>query len=218
MHLGNFGRAISLVSIVLACAFYINGALHQYQFRTDDPKALETYRQAVATLRELPTSATLLGYGWYSAPALALYSNRKISNIDTIPMDQLASDGKAYLVLDKAAISDKESPFPDYLRRFDHHVLVNGPNAQIFQIDFGAPVDWARDWRDDPASLRSDLDFSGGVNYKPLVGVYSDAWATTRAELLLASDAAMTGVELSIYTPDLPRLSIRSNTPHRSLS
>jgi hypothetical protein len=204
-RLGSIGRALSIVSILLAFAFYINGAAHQYLNRIADPKALKSYQQAIATLRDLPRSAKLFGEGWYSAPALALYADRKISNIYRSPTEKLARDGKAYLVLDSAAM-DAWS-FRDYLLRFQHRTLVKGPFAQIIEVDFSAPVDWTHDWRDDPALLKSDLDFSGGVNYKPMVGVYKGvAWATTDAEMLLASRDPVKHIELSIYTPNLPYL------------
>ena len=142
-----FGRraaaALSALSVLAACAFFVHSALHGFWWTR--PSQTAEFAQAVEALEQLPSSAPIFGNGWYSAPTLALYSGRTVTDIATVPPAELEKQGAGYLAMDAPAMSAKA--FDDYLGRFKHRAVFNGRWFQVHEVDFGSRLDWAKPLR-----------------------------------------------------------------------
>jgi hypothetical protein len=189
------GAALSVVSIIAACAFFVYSGLQGYWWiKPDLTRDLE---QAVKTLESVPGSAPIFGTGWYSAPALALYSGRTVTDINTVPPSELEKQQAAYLAMDTPAIVAKA--FDDQLKRFQHRPVYTGRWFQIYEVDFRSRQDWAKPFRNPGEGLKSDIDLTKAA-YTPAIGLYPDQWASMDTELLLAP-AKAAELALTVYRP-----------------
>jgi hypothetical protein len=194
-----FGRraaaALSALSILAACAFFVHSALHGFWWTR--PSQTTEFKQAVQALKQLPSSAPIFGNGWYSAPTLALYSGRTVTDIATIPPAELEKQGTGYLAMDAPAMSAKA--FDDYLGRFKHRAVFNGRWFQVHEVDFGSRQDWAEPLRNPGDGLKHDIDLNK-ESYAAATGLFPDDWTTMDTEFLLAPTKAAE-VQVDVYRP-----------------
>ena len=206
-----FNGAIS-INLLWVFACYVGNAasllrktIRRRAFRAVDPRGLRLLRawrsagilvdQAEPHARfrasgESPRArsravAPIFGNGWYSAPTLAFYSGRTVTDIDTVPPAELEKQTAAYLAMDAPAIAAKA--FDDYLSRFEHRAG--------FQWATGfKSTRWisARGWtgRNPSAipvtSLKHDIDLAKESLRRRRSASAADHWASMDTELLLA--------------------------------
>lgn len=194
-----FGRraaaALSALSILAACAFFVHSALHGFWWTR--PGQTAEFTQAVEALEQLPSNAPIFGNGWYSAPTLALYSGRTVTDIATVPPAELEKRGTGYLAVDAPAMSAKA--FDDYLGRFKHRAVFNGRWFQVHEVDFGSRLDWAKSLRNPGEGLKHDIDLNK-ESYAATIGLFPDDWTTMDTEFLLAP-AKAAEVQVDVYRP-----------------
>jgi hypothetical protein len=189
------GAVLSVLSILVASAFFVHGGWQGlWWIKPDLTRDLE---QAVKTLKHVPSSAPIFGEGWYSAPELALYSGRTVTDINTVPPAELEKQTAAYLAMDTPAIAAKA--FDDQLKRFQHRPVYTSPWFQVYEVDFRSRLDWARPFRNPGEELKHDIDLTKAA-YMPAIGLYPDQWASMDTELLLAP-AKAAEVRLAVYRP-----------------
>jgi hypothetical protein len=194
------GAAFSTLSILTACAFFVHGGLQAFWWT--QPRVTRDLVQAAKTLKHIPGDAPIFGNGWYSAPALALYSDRTVTDIGTVPTGELEKQTLAYFAMDPPAIAAKA--FDDYLRRFRHRAVLMGRWFQVHEVDFSSRLDWTKPFRTPGASLKHDIEFAKET-YPPAIGLAEDQWASMDTELLLAP-AKAAEVRLTVYRPDVAYL------------
>jgi hypothetical protein len=194
------GVALSALSSLAACAFFVYGALQGVWWTK--PGLSRDLTEAVNALEQLPSDAPVFGTGWYSAPALALYSGRTVTDIHTVPTVELEKERAAYLAMDTPAIA--ANAFDDYLRRFEHRAVLTNQWYQVYEVNFSSRLDWAEPFRNPGDGLETDIDLTKGT-YAAAMGLAEDRWASMDTELLLAPVKAAE-VQLAVYRPALAYL------------
>ena len=189
------GAVFSALSSLAACAFFVYGGLQGFWWIK--PGVARDLAQAVNALEHVPSNAPIFGTGWYSAPALALYSGRTVTDIHTVPTAELEKQNAAYLAMDAPAIVAKA--FDDYLKRFQHRAVLMNRWFQVYEVDFSSRLDWTKPFRNPGEGLKNDIDFTKGT-YAAATGIAEDHWASMDTELLLAPVKAAE-VQLSVYRP-----------------
>ncbi len=157
-------------------------------------------------MKELPPDAKIFGFGWWKAPALALFSGRQImdyyrwkpATIDALP--------HKYFVLDATAKSYSGkigTEINDILAATTYHIVVDQPGGTIYALDKVLP------YAPFTASDRSSRE--NGAGFNPVSGpstaargLYAaegaSAWARPDSALLLRRDT-QTQFSLSIVVP-----------------
>ena len=157
-------------------------------------------------IKELPPDAKIFGFGWWKAPALALFSGRQImdfyrwkpATIDALP--------HKYFVLDATAKSYSGrigAEINDILAAATYHIVVDQPGGTIYALDKVLP------YAPFTASDRSSKE--NGASFNPVSGpstaargLYAaegaSAWARPDSALLLRRDT-QTQFSLSIVVP-----------------
>lgn len=161
-------RALRIAHLVLAMAVLGTYApltikALRYPISFNATAELVRTREAAALLSSLPNDATLLGYGWYSAPTVQMYTPRSFIDLTDYPIGRLV--GKpAYLVADRPTIVTNILSRP--LARYPHRALMEPNNfAQVYEMDFDHPTD--------PFTLVSKAKIESKVTFK------SDNYALT---------------------------------------
>ena len=123
-------------------------------------------KQAAKLISRLPDSAAVLGYGWYAAPQIQIYTKRPFMDLTDWPIGNLVNKS-AYVVADRATIMT--GMLNDLFLRYPHRALMQTNSfAQVYEVDFSNPKDPFLN-RDTTHTL-SKVDFST-VNYPLTVGM-----------------------------------------------
>ena len=206
-HASSTGRRAALALLVVA------GLLPQAALAWRFASELDTLRRpdmdrfyrVVEAVRTLPPGASLFTKGFLSAPELALYSGRRVEDIDLFTAGDLARLGTGYLLLDPPAV--KEGRFTQELRRYPERTVVADLDYEVHAVDFRRRVDPFSPVAHDAATTRAAVDFTHG-RYPFVYGMQPAGkegwrWATTDAELLLRYGGEP-AVRLVLYRPDKP--------------
>lgn len=97
-------------------------------------------REAARLVSGLPAEATILAYGWYSAPSVQIYTHRPFMDLTDWPIGRLVGNGKpAYVVADRPTLIT--GMLDRLLARYPHRALMpSNPYAQVYAMDFSNPV------------------------------------------------------------------------------
>lgn len=113
-------------------------------------------KEAAQLLSNLPADANLLGYGWYSAPTVQMYTSRSFMDLTDYPIGLLVGT-PAYLVADRPTLVT--GILKRVLARYPHRALMEpNPFAQVYAMDFAHPVDPFTNV--DQAKVESNVDFA----------------------------------------------------------
>jgi hypothetical protein len=95
-------------------------------------------KEAAQLVSGLPADASILGYGWYAAPTVQIYTHRSFMDLTDFPIGKLI--GKpAYLVADRPTLIT--GILGRVLARYPHRALMQpNPFAQVYAMDFANPV------------------------------------------------------------------------------
>lgn len=95
-------------------------------------------KEAARLLAGLPPEATLLGYGWYSAPTVQMYTAKPFMDLTDYPIEKLI--GKpAYIVADRSTLFT--GILKRVLARYPHQPLMQTNQfAQVYLMDFADPA------------------------------------------------------------------------------
>lgn len=100
---------------------------------------LSTTRQAAQIISSLPRDRKILGFGWYSAPTIQIYSDRRFIDLTDWPIGKLV-DQPAYLIADRPSLVT--GILHRVLARYPHKELMQPSRfAQIYEVDFSHPHD-----------------------------------------------------------------------------
>ncbi|MBE7212523.1 MAG: hypothetical protein INR65_16000 [Gluconacetobacter diazotrophicus] len=137
----------------------------------------------VAAVRTLPAEAVLFGAGWWQAPVVALFSERKLQNLDRWDPARVAALFDAFLVTDR--YSDAIAGTPTVLTGdvAELRPVVQTPEAALWRI---AAFDPSRPMRVGPTGPAFDAATTAqapGAGWYPSAGGW--AWARPDSELLL---------------------------------
>lgn len=101
--------------------------------------AVDRVLEASRLVSKLDADAMVFGYGWYSAPNVALFSGRGFVDLTDWPIG-LLQDKEAYLVADRATFV--VGMLDRVLERYPHReMLPINQVAQVYAIDFANPAD-----------------------------------------------------------------------------
>lgn len=123
-------------------------------------------KQAAKLISRLPDSAEVLGYGWYAAPQIQIYTKRPFMDLTDWPIGDLVNKS-AYVVADRATIVT--GILNGLFLRYPHRALMPANSfAQVYQVDFSNPENPFLN--QDTAHSLSKVDFST-VNYPLTIGM-----------------------------------------------
>ena len=201
------GRRAALAALLLVGLVPQAALAWKYGHNLEDLRRTDMARfyRLVETVRTLPGDATLFTKGFLSAPVLALYSGRRVEDIDLYTAADLAQVGTGYLLLDPPAVNDGR--FRPELHRFPSRTVLADLGYEVHEVDFRQGTDPFSPAAHAAAGTRSEIDFTRG-RYSFTYGLQPAGregwrWATTDAELLLRY-AGEPAVRLSVYRPDKP--------------
>lgn len=158
---------------------------------------VEAYRTMIDSVRALPEDALLLTEGWYSAPGLALYSGRKFTDANRIPLARLREHDRVFAIRDAPAIA--QGALREVMALYPAQRIATGAGVEIWELDSFHPQPWLSA-PDPAAALRARVEPRAQA-YPWMAGVSPDHWARTRAELYLSAPFPPLAVELAVYTP-----------------
>jgi hypothetical protein len=135
----------------------------------------------------LPPDAKLYGIGWYSMPAIALYSGRRLDDLNDHPTIELEARSPVYLLLDSGARKVGIDAY--WLDRYEHTEVAAVEDFSIVALHTDRRRDPFAGIAVEPARLRDYVDFHG-PDYPYLFGFYGREgdgwrWARTDVEVLL---------------------------------
>lgn len=167
----NRGTAVRTTHAVFAvCLLAIYGPLvaraaRQQMSFTPSEDVVRTL-EAARLVSALPPDRIALGFGWYAAPTVQLYSDRALMDWTDWPVGSLV--GKpAYLVADRATLAT--DMLGRVLARYPHRALMQtNPFAQVYVVDFSNPVNFST--IADESKTLPKVEFAK-VDYSPTTGM-----------------------------------------------
>jgi hypothetical protein len=142
---------------------------------------------ALAMIKDLPSDATLYGIGWFSNPAIALYSGRRTDDLaDAIP-SQLDSGKPAFLLVDPVAHAAGVDRY--WLQRYANEVLSKSEDLRVHRLVAGVRRDPFESVSVDSAAVKAYADFKQ-ADYPYTFGFQDREgdgwrWASASVDLLL---------------------------------
>lgn len=120
---------VAFVIVALQAAIVRSG-LAADRWPTSAPSRI--LAENLAAVAALPSDALLYGIGWYSNPAIALYSGRTSEDLaDAIP-SQLRSGRPAFLLVDSKAHAMGVDRY--WLQRYAHEVVAARDNLSVYRL------------------------------------------------------------------------------------
>lgn len=167
--------------------------------QTNDP---ERHYRIFEAVRSLPADAPLFAKGFLSAPTMALYSARRVDDIDLFTAGELAALGTGYLLMDPPAVKDNR--FALELRRYPQQVVFSDLGHEIYVVDFRHRQDPFTAAAHQSPATRAAVDFTK-ARYPFVHGLHPPGrdgwrWATTDAEVLLRYDGQQE-LRLAVHKP-----------------
>lgn len=197
------GAAASIACVALA-ALQIPVIAATFADVDDGHNDVEALRDDLAAIARVPADAPIFGVGWYSAPALSLYSGRRFSDILDETPAALAEASPAYLALDRQALAIDVGRY--WTDHYAHRDIANTPSLRLVEIDASTPRSSFEGKAVDEGALASRLDFHRG-DYAYVSGFYpseGDGWrwamADARALLRYRGEAEF---NIDLYIPAL---------------
>jgi hypothetical protein len=126
-----FAAAASVLLIWMMVQFFITDANRKLW----QPKDAGNFDHAVQVLSALPPDAQLYGIGWYSAPVLALFSERYLQDLNDVPLIMRDPRKPSYLVLDTSSIAKNVQRMFTSMYRAEA-LLPSDGGMQILRIHF----------------------------------------------------------------------------------
>ena len=131
-------NGIVLVALVATFAPFVARALDQ-PLEFERTQAVRHTLDAADEVAALPANAQLFGFGWYSAPTVALYSNRRLLDLTDWPIGPLVG-APVYLVADRATFVT--GIIDGVLARYPHRqLLADNIDGQVYVLDMARPND-----------------------------------------------------------------------------
>jgi 4-amino-4-deoxy-L-arabinose transferase-like glycosyltransferase len=193
--------AIAAAAIVsLSIAVWCAAALADDDWPTGGTRAM--LDEDLSAIARLGDNAQLYGAGWYSAPAIALYSGRLLADIVTTPPAKLAAASPVFLVLDPPARESGVDPY--WTARYPNTEMPGSTNLRIVSLTTDRITNPFESVQVDPAQVRGYADFSSG-DYPYLFGFYGREgagwrWARADVEALLRYSGE-SAFKLDMYMP-----------------
>ncbi|MFM0528077.1 hypothetical protein PQR11_24240 [Paraburkholderia strydomiana] len=176
---------------------------------------LDTYKLAEA-VKALPSDATIFGTGWWQAPAVALFSGRKLSNFEHWSNARLNGVDDKYFVADMYTSGIAPASIEKVLDRAQHDKIATYTGGAIYRL--GAVQPYPPFGKDDVnvADLASGFSLSE-VDYPHRRGFYSReedkyAWAGPESAVMLSREG-QTALDIKIDVPHDLRQGAASNPP-----
>lgn len=140
--------------------------------------------QGAHLLADLPPESKIFGVGWWQAPQLSLFSNRRFYNYEHWTIDNLQHLHDAYFVTDGYARVLGRNQVNFVLKSSPHNALLASPSVAIYRINAFHPY---------PAISRSTIRASAlpsfmnrrGFNFTLSRGIYHDFWSRPESEIVL---------------------------------
>ncbi|SKC81827.1 hypothetical protein SAMN05445504_3190 [Burkholderia sp. CF099] len=176
---------------------------------------LDTYRLAEA-VKALPADATIFGTGWWQAPAVALFSGRKLSNFEHWRNARLNRVSDKYFVADMYTSGIAPSSIEKVLDRAQHDKIVTYSGGAIYRLGATQPYPPFGKGDANIADLASGFSLSD-VDYPHRRGFYSReedkyAWAGPESAVMLSREG-QTALEIQVDVPHDLREVGASNPP-----
>lgn len=145
VHAGRLARSfrqglLTTVLVVLLGAASVPHLAKTLNWREHRSHNLSEFDAAVAALEATPTSATLFGYGWWSAPQFGLYMDRKLEDLAQTPTCDLVGT-ESYLAWDRYASAIASPTPPDRNSELEFELVAEFEDvAQIYRVSPRAGV------------------------------------------------------------------------------
>lgn len=178
------------------------------------PASRELLDRDLAALGSLPADAPLYGVGWYSMPAVALYSGRHLDDLNArLPAD-LAAQSRIYLLADPPMWTACAERY--WLRRYPWKQVADSLDLRVYELATSRVRDPFDLTPIDAAAVRGYFDVQAGA-YPYAFGFYEregDGWSWARpdSEVLLGY-ADEPEFRLDLFVPKAD--SYRLRTPLR---
>ncbi|NIF76617.1 hypothetical protein F3J20_04255 [Paraburkholderia sp. Cy-641] len=150
--------------------------------------ALDAFRLA-KKVRELPADATIYGTGWWQAPVVSLFSQRRFMNFDHWQTDRLNAIQNKYFVADMYTQGISQSSIKGVLDRSQYSTELNLTGGALYKL--GSVQPYVPFTAQDAvlADLATGFDLSDG-DYPHRRGMYErqgggDAWVSPDAAVML---------------------------------
>ncbi|MDR3571420.1 MAG: hypothetical protein P4L81_04465 [Candidatus Pacebacteria bacterium] len=215
-------RAVSIICAVLAAALVASGSERLQRSSGSRFEQTAALVKLAEEVRSLPKDATIFGTGWWKAPVLALFSERKLMNIEHWESKALNDIQEKYLVTDEAAENIAKEEIRKTLDRMEYEKLYHSKAGTVYRIKDVRPYPSFATESESIDELASGFDLRI-TNYSHMRGFYNEAsldppWARTESAILLRRQNENV-LELEFWIPgtltreykqDAPLLHVRS--------
>lgn len=176
-----------LVAFVGQCVMIVSG---QFLSRPPDvPGYARDMMRLADDVRALPQDATLFGTGWWQAPVIALFAQRRMMNLDHWSTRRINEVKNKYLITDMYTQGIAQSTVNALLDRSKYTKVKETQGGSIYRLDTVQPYLPFSAQDQDLAKLASGFDLSKG-DYPQMRGFYArereqEAWMAVDAAVLL---------------------------------
>lgn len=196
--------AAALVASVAMAALQVPVIAASIDFNAEDHEDIDSLREDLAAVARVPADETIFAVGWYSAPALSVYSGRRFDDISNETPASLAASSPAYLALDKQA--QRNGGGLTWIDLYAHRDIANTPTLHLVEIDATTPRNPFEGTTVDQGALQGYADFHRG-EYPYISGFYGREadgwrWAMADAEALLRYRGEAE-FNIDVYIPEL---------------
>lgn len=174
--------------------------------RPPEPPSYQLDMFTVANkVRELPGDATIFGTGWWQAPVIALFSQRRFMNFEHWPSDRLNALADKYFVTDMYTEGISQSSIHNVLDQSQHRMVMKLNGGALYKLGSIQPYAPFAPQDFDPADLSGGFDFLR-ADYAHRRGIFppeSDrgAWVGMDAAVMLKRTNE-NAVRLTFEVPD----------------
>jgi len=186
--------SIAVAAALAAASFGQNGL--------PDADARTALATELAAVDRLPHDAHLYGIGWYSMPSIALYSGRRIGDLNDATSIELAARSPVFVLLDKGARIAGVDTY--WLRRYANAERARIDDFRIVELTTDRVRDPFADVDVDRSALRGYADFHG-AEYPYVFGFYDhegDGWRWARSDVeAMLKYGGEQALKIDVYTP-----------------
>lgn len=184
-------RGVALLALLAAFAGQVK-MIQTGQFVSRPPEVPGYAREMLRVaddVRALPPDATLFGSGWWQAPVIALFSERRLMNLDHWTTERLNQVKDKYFITDLYTQGIAQSTIREVLDRSQYTKVKETEGGSIYKLGKVQSFAPFKPEDEDLKTLSSGFDFSS-IDYKPRRGIYwrerdQEAWVSLDAEIML---------------------------------
>ncbi|HET7925538.1 MAG TPA: hypothetical protein VFL30_11605, partial [Rhodanobacteraceae bacterium] len=205
-RLAGVSRALCGAAAVVSIGIGIALAAASFADVASGADARSELDRALVAVNRLPPDAPLYGVGWYSMPNIALYSGRRLDDLNDRTTLELEARSPVYLLIDD--LTRRAGVEAYWLDRYEHQQVAAVGDFSIVELETDRRRDPFGGVALDPARLRGYVDFHA-PDYPYVFGFYGSEgdgwrWARSDVEALLKYGGEPT-LQIDVYVLERTR-------------